>query len=83
MESLVRTGRRAGTTFSGTYERISSTQYRFDTLVVDGQAYGFNQVWTVNTTTWQDMIGVQFQLDEDPSGTPLHEWVDNVTLTEW
>ena len=29
------------------------------------------------------MIGVQFQLDEDPSGTPLHEWVDNVTLTEW
>ena len=29
------------------------------------------------------MIGIQFQLDQDPTGTPLHEWVDNVTLTMW
>ena len=64
-------------------ERISSTQYRFDTLVFDGQAYGLNQTWTVNTTTWPDMIGIQYQLDQDPTGTPLHEWVDNVTLTMW
>jgi hypothetical protein len=27
--------------------------------------------------------GIQFQLDQDPSGTPLHEWVDKVTLTMW
>lgn len=64
-------------------ERISPTQYRYDTLVVDGTAYGLNQTWTVNNTTWPDMVGVQYQLDQDPSGTPLHEWVDNVTLTMW
>jgi len=65
------------------YERLNSTQYRFDTLVFDGQAYGFNQTWTVNSTTWPDMIGIQYQLDQDPTGTPLHEWVDKVTLTMW
>ena len=64
-------------------ERISPTQYRYDTLVFDGKAYGLNQTWTENSTTWQDMIGIQFQLDQDPSGTPLHEWVDNVKLTMW
>lgn len=64
-------------------ERTSSTQYRYDTLVVDGKAYGFNQTWNFNDTTWPDQIGVQYQLDQDPSGTPLHEWVDKVTLTEW
>ncbi len=65
------------------YERISPTQYRYDTLVFDGQPYGLNQTWTVNPTTWADMIGVQFQLDQDPSGTPLNEWVDKVNLTMW
>ncbi len=65
------------------YERLSSTQYRYDTLVFDGQGYGFNQTWNVNQTSWQDMIGIQFQLDQDPTATPLHEWVDNVTLTMW
>jgi hypothetical protein len=64
-------------------ERISPTSYRYDTLVFDGQAYGLNQTWNVNNTTWPDMIGIQYQLDQDPSGTPLHEWVDNVTLTMW
>jgi hypothetical protein len=64
-------------------ERISPTQYRYDTLVFDGKAYGLNQTWNFGSTTWQDMIGVQFQLDQDTSGTPLHEWVDNVTLTIW
>jgi hypothetical protein len=64
-------------------ERISSTQYRYDTLVFDGHGYGFNQTWSVNPTTWPDMIGIQYQLDQDTSGTPLHEWVDNVTLTVW
>ena len=64
-------------------ERINPTQYRYDTLVVDGAAYGLNQTWNVNDTTWPDMIGIQFQLDQDPSGTPLHEWADKVTLTMW
>jgi hypothetical protein len=64
-------------------ERISPTQYRYDTLVFDGQGYGLNQTWTVNPTTWADMIGIQYQLDQDPTGTPLHEWIDDVTLTMW
>ena len=64
-------------------ERTSPTQYRYDTLVFDGKAYGLNQTWNFGASTWQDMTGVQFQLDQDPSGTPLHEWVDKVTLTMW
>ncbi|MFP5227440.1 MAG: hypothetical protein ACLGXA_07395 [Acidobacteriota bacterium] len=64
-------------------ERISATQYRYDTLVVDGKPYGLNQTWNVNPTTWPDMIGIQYQLDQDPTGTPLHEWIDKVTLTMW
>ena len=64
-------------------ERISPTQYRYDTLVFDGTPYGFNQTWNANDTTWPDMIGIQYQLDQDPTGTPLHEWADNVTLTMW
>jgi len=64
-------------------ERISATQYRYDTLVFDGQPYGFNQTWNVNDTDWPDMIGVQYQLDQDSTNTPLHEWVDKVTLTMW
>lgn len=64
-------------------ERISPTQYRYDTLVFDGNAYGLNQAWNFNDTSWPDMVGVQFQLDQDPTATPLHEWVDNVTLTMW
>ena len=64
-------------------ERLNSTQYRYDTLVFDGTAYGFNQTWNANTTTWPDMVGIQYQLDQDPTGTPLHEWVDKVNLTMW
>ncbi|MGH9590130.1 MAG: hypothetical protein ACRD25_07025, partial [Terracidiphilus sp.] len=64
-------------------ERINPTQYRYDTLVVDDKPYGLNQTWNFNDTTWPDMVGIQFQLDQDPTGTPLHEWVDNVTLTMW
>jgi hypothetical protein len=64
-------------------ERISPTQYRYDTLVFDGQPYGLNQTWNFNQTTWPDMVGIQFQLDQDTTGVPLHEWVDNVNLTMW
>ncbi len=68
---------------SGYDDLPNSTQYRYDTLVLDGIPYGLNQTWTVNSTTWQDQVGLQYQLDEDTSGTPLHEWVDKVTLTMW
>lgn len=64
-------------------ERVSPTQYRYDTLVVDGHGYGFNQVWAVNPTTWPDAVGMQWQLDQSANGDPIHEWVDNVKLTTW
>jgi hypothetical protein len=64
-------------------ERVSATQYRYDTLVVDGHGYGFNQVWTVNSTPWPDAVGIQWQLDQSANGAPIHEWIDNVKLTLW
>ena len=64
-------------------EVLNGTQYRYDTLVLDGTGYALNQTWNTNPTGWPDQVGLQFQLDEDPSGTPLHEWVDKVTLTMW
>jgi Ca2+-binding RTX toxin-like protein len=64
-------------------ERIDPTHYRYDTLVVDGHGYGLNQVWAVAYNGWSDAVGVQYQLDQDSTGTPLHEWVDNVKLTLW
>ena len=64
-------------------ERVSTSQYRYDTLVVDGHAYGLNQVWTVNPTSWPNSIGIQYQLDESANGTAIHEWIDNVKLTLW
>lgn len=64
-------------------ERISSTQYRYDTLVVDGHGYGFNQAWKVNPITWPDAVGIQYQLDQGANGDPVHQWIDNVKLTTW
>ena len=64
-------------------ERISSTQYRYDTLVVDGHGYGFNQIYKANPIAWPDAVGIQYQLDQGPSGAPAQEWIDNVKLTTW
>jgi hypothetical protein len=64
-------------------ERIGPAQYRYDTLVVDGRTYGFNQVWAVNPTTWGDAVGIQWQLDQSADGDPIHQWIDNVKLTLW
>jgi hypothetical protein len=64
-------------------ERISPNQYRYNILVVDNQAYTLNQVFEVNPINWQDGIGVQWQLDNNGAGTPLHEWIDNVKLSTW
>jgi hypothetical protein len=64
-------------------ERINASQYRYDTLVVDGHGYGINQVWAVTPTTWPDTLGIQYQLDQSGSGIGIHEWIDNVKLTVW
>jgi len=33
--------------------------------------------------TWSDNMGVQFQMDVGPTGTPMQEWVDEVTLATY
>ena len=64
-------------------ERISATQYRYNTLWVDDKAIPINRVFDAEPTDWDDNMGVQWQLDQNGNGDPLHEWVDRVTLTMW
>jgi hypothetical protein len=64
-------------------ERWGSDQYHYGILVVDGNAHHFDRTFQTNWAGWDDSVGVQFQLDQDASGTPLHEWVDNVKLSIW
>ncbi len=64
-------------------ERLPDNKYRYNTLVVDGHPYTVDQTYETSATAWRDAIGVQWQLDEDSSGTPLHQWIDNVKLTMW
>ena len=64
-------------------ERQGSHQYHYGVLVVDGEAHTFDNTFETSSVSWQDSVGVQFQLDQDSSGTPLHQWVDNVKLSIW
>jgi hypothetical protein len=64
-------------------DRPSSTTYHYDTLVVDGTAYTVDRTFTANPIDWEDVIGVQWQLDVDGNGNPLHEWIDKATFTVW
>jgi len=64
-------------------ERISPTQYRFNTLFVDAQPFTINRVFDTEPTDWSDDMGVQWQLDQNGNGTALSEWVDKVKLTVW
>lgn len=59
------------------------SQYHYGVLVVDGNVHTFDLTFDTNWAGWDDSVGVQFQLDQDVSGTPLHEWVDNVQLSIW
>jgi hypothetical protein len=64
-------------------ERWGSNQYHYGVLVVDGNAHPLDRAFNTNSVGREDSVGVQFQLDQDKSGTPLHEWVDNVKLSIW
>jgi len=64
-------------------ERISPTQYRFNTLFVDDRPFPINLVFGTEPTDWSDDIGIQWQLDQNGDGDPVREWVDKVTLTLW
>ncbi len=64
-------------------QRVSSTQYKYVTLVVDGKAYSVNRTYSGSHAGWSDKVGVQWQLDLGPNGVDSHEWVDKVKLTIW
>ncbi len=64
-------------------QRVSSSQYKYVTLVVDGRAYNLNQTQPGAYSGWGDTLGVQWQLDLGASGTDSKEWIDNVKLTIW
>ncbi len=64
-------------------QRVSSTQYKYVTLVVDGKAYSVNQTYTGSRAGWADVVGVQWQLDLGGNGVDAHQWIDNVKLSMW
>jgi hypothetical protein len=64
-------------------QRVSLTQYRYDTVVVDGQAHTVNQTFSGSPVNWADTLGVQWQLDLNSTGLPANEWIEKVTLTIW
>ncbi len=64
-------------------KRVSSNQYKYVTLVVDGTPYSVNQTYYGNYQGWSDTLGVQWQLDLGGSGVDAHEWVDKAKLSIW
>ena len=64
-------------------QRISATQYQFNTVFVDDQPFPVNRVFDANPSDWSDGLGVQWQLDQDGSGAALTEWIDKVKLSIW
>ncbi len=65
------------------YIERQGSNYHYGVLVVDGNAHFLDRTYTTDPVGRDDSVGVQFQLDENGSGTPLHEWVDNVKLAIW
>lgn len=63
--------------------RLSATQYKFNTLVVDDKSYTINMTFNAQPTNWGDVIGVQWELDLNGNNAPAHEWVDKSTFTVW
>jgi len=55
----------------------------FDSLTFDGVLYPINQTWPSGPTPpgWGDAIGIQFQTDENGSGTSLSMTISNVDFT--
>ncbi len=66
-----------------TQTNASAHQYKYVTLVVDGQSTPVNFVGNARYLNWGDNIGVQWQLDINKNGSGIHEWIDNAKLTVW
>jgi hypothetical protein len=59
-------------------------QLKYVSLTVDGATYSVNiPLQPSQATSWNQVLGVQYQQDLGPSGTPFHQWIDEVKLTIW
>jgi len=64
-------------------ERISDSQYRYNTLWVDDRTIPIGRTFYAEPSNWDDDLGVQWQLDQNGAGAPVSQWVDKVKLTMW
>lgn len=66
-------------------KRVGTTldQIQYVSLTLDGVTYNVNMLEPSQVTSWNQVLGVQYQQDIGPSGIGFHQWVDNVKLTIW
>jgi hypothetical protein len=66
-------------------KRVGATldQLQYVSLTVDGTTYNVNMLQASQATSWDQVLGVQYQQDLGSSGTAFNQWIDNVTLTVW
>jgi hypothetical protein len=58
-------------------------QMLYGNVTIDGATTQWNLLEPVQPINWASDTGVQFQLDENGTGTSLEEWFDSVKLTMW
>ena len=66
-------------------KRVGTTldQLQYVSLTVDGVTYNVNMLEPSQVTSWNPVLGVQYQQDIGGSGTGFREWIDKVKLTIW
>lgn len=67
-------------------ERVpGTTNYRYITLVVDNKSYAWNLPNQPSDyqPDWDDVLGVQWQMDTNQNGGDVHMWIDRSKLTIW
>jgi hypothetical protein len=66
-------------------KRVGTTldQLQYVNLTVDGVTYNVNMLEPSQATSWNQVLGVQYQQDIGPSATGFHQWIDQVRLTVW
>ena len=67
------------------FKRVGSTfdQLQYVSLTVDGVTYNVNMLEPSQVTSWNQVLGIQYQQDIGRSGTGFRQWVDKVKLSIW
>ncbi len=66
-----------------TTTNTTAHQYTYVTWVIDGKTIPVNVTGNSLDINWGDNLGVQWQLDNNATGSGYHEWMDNAKLTIW